>query len=251
MASRPQTGIQPNEPDPTASAIRHAGAHALLWTTTAVALAADLWTKHWAFTSLLPDETRTGLFGLVSYQRSLNDGALFGMGKGLVPLFIIASILAVVFILYFFAGSNRKQRLLHVALACILAGALGNLFDRTFTLADRLVFANENGSTERVLGIIVGGRDAEEIRIGSWPEGSDPRTIPREQLIEPARSLGVVRDFIKIRAVAGRDVWPWVFNVADVLLVVGVALLFVGITLERRTAARTRGVEAAFLGSGP
>ena len=221
------------------SAIRHFRAHALLWTTVALTLAADLWTKRWAFTTLGADESRPGLFGLVSYQRSLNEGALFGLGKGLVPLFIAASVLAVGFILYFFASSRRDQRWLHVALAFILAGALGNMFDRTFMRADRVVVLDgESGQVERVLGLIVGDRAGDPVRIESWPDGGAPRTFDRERLAEPPRSLGIVRDFIKIQPVAGYEVWPWVFNVADALLVVGVGMLFIGFAIERRTAAK-------------
>jgi len=217
------------------SAIRHLWAHLLLWITTGLALAADLWTKHWAFTELRPGKTSPGLFNLVHYERSLNDGALFGMGKGLVPLFVVASILAVVFILYFFASSHRKHHVLHVALAFILAGALGNLFDRACLRADLVVFKDGR----RNLGLILGDPQAAAVRIGSWPEGDDPRTFNRDGFAQPPRSIGVVRDFIKIQPIAGRDVWPWVFNVADALLVVGVGMLLVGFASERRALART------------
>lgn len=220
------------------SAIRYHGAHVTLWTTAILALAADLWSKHWAFSTLSHDESQLGLFGLVTYQRSLNDGALFGMGKGLVPLFIVASILAVVFILYFFACSHRKQRVLHIALGFVLAGALGNMFDRTFMRADRLIFTDETGRAESVLGAIVGDPHADPIQVGAWPDGSCPQTYDRRDLAEPPRSLGVVRDFIKFQPVAGRDIWPWIFNIADALLVVGVGLLFIGFAFERRQMAR-------------
>ena len=218
--------------------MRHLGAHALLWTTAALALGADLWTKHWAFTTLGPEESRPGLFGLVNYQCSLNEGALFGMGKGLVPVFIVASALAVVFILYFFASSRRGQHLLHFALALILAGALGNMYDRTFMRADRIIVNSPRGDPGHVLGVVVGDREGTTIQIGSWPDGSRPRTFEVEQLAEPPRSIGVVRDFIKIQPLAGWDVWRWVFNVADALLVIGVGMLFVGFALERRGAVK-------------
>ncbi|MFH0983252.1 MAG: signal peptidase II [Planctomycetota bacterium] len=221
------------------SAIRYVGAHLLLWTTASLALAADLWTKHWAFTALGRDESRLGWFGLVMYQRSLNDGALFGLGKGLVPLFIVASVLAVGFILYFFACSHYKQRLLHLALAFVLAGALGNMFDRMWLRADRVKLNSETGEPKRLLGVVVGDPSADPIRIGSWPDGADPQPYARKALAELPRSLGIVRDFIKIRVqIAGHDVWPWVFNLADTLLVVGVAMLFIGFAFEHRTVAK-------------
>ncbi|MCK4660564.1 MAG: signal peptidase II [Phycisphaerae bacterium] len=240
MPTTDQKAVQPAgtaEPD---SAIRYLWAHVLLWATAGATLAADLWTKHWAFTELGWDEAREGFFGLVSYQRSLNDGALFGMGQGLVSIFIIASVLAVAFILYFFGCSHRRQRLLHVALAFILAGALGNMFDRTFMSADRLVLTSSYGKGERVLGRFVGDQNGDVIHLGSWPEGSHPQQFDRKCLAEPPRSIGVVRDFIKIELqIAGRDVWPWVFNIADTLLVVGVGMLLITFAFDRRSSAKT------------
>ena len=51
------------------------------------------------------------------------------------------------------------------------------------------------------------------------------------------RRQGVVRDFIKVEPKFGRfELWPWVFNVADALLVAGVALLLLNFWWERREA---------------
>jgi len=37
-----------------------------------------------------------------------------------------------------------------------------------------------------------------------------------------------VRDFLKIVwKIGDRELWPWIFNVADVLLVIGVGLLLI------------------------
>jgi signal peptidase II len=45
---------------------------------------------------------------------------------------------------------------------------------------------------------------------------------------------GHVRDFLKLDLHIGSlDLWPWVFNVADVFLVVGVALLMINIWFEK------------------
>jgi lipoprotein signal peptidase len=219
------------------SSVRSPGAHAVLWIAAAVALIADLWSKHWAFTALAPDDVRFGPWRLLAFQRSLNDGALFGMGKGLVPLFIIASALAVAFILYLFAHSDRRQHLLHAALGLILAGAIGNMYDRTFMRADRLIFQDDAGKPHRVLGVVVSDAADDTITVGSWPDGVHPRSYERERLLEPPRRLGVVRDFIKIQPIGGRDVWPWVFNIADALLVVGVAMLLITFAFSRRRPA--------------
>jgi len=59
-----------------------------------------------------------------------NTGAVFGLGKGGRWVFITVTLAAVGVILFVLVRSRPEQRLLHVALAMILAGALGNLYDR-------------------------------------------------------------------------------------------------------------------------
>jgi signal peptidase II len=94
----------------------------------------DLASKAWIFNRLgMPGENPTWwicpeFFGL---QTSLNKGALFGLGQGQVWLFASLSVGAAVGILYwlFFAGGAR-DRLLTPALGCVMAGILGNLYDR-------------------------------------------------------------------------------------------------------------------------
>jgi len=65
------------------------------------------------------------------FQTSLNEGALFGLGQGMVWLFTALSIAAAAGILYwlFWAGAARDW-LLTIALGCVTAGILGNLYDR-------------------------------------------------------------------------------------------------------------------------
>jgi len=71
--------------------------------------AADLATKSWIFDRLGMPGGRTWWLwqDRIGLQTSLNEGALFGMGQGGVPVFVALSILA-----------------------CILAGILGYLYDR-------------------------------------------------------------------------------------------------------------------------
>jgi len=64
-----------------------------------------------------------------------NPGAAWGFLRNLGasarrPVFITISLLSVVFILYILRRSEPDQHLLHIALALILGGALGNLVDR-------------------------------------------------------------------------------------------------------------------------
>ena len=69
--------------------------------------------------------------GVFGFQTSLNEGALFGLGQGMVPVFAGLSIVAAIGILcwLFFAGGTRDW-LLTIALGLITAGIFGNLYDR-------------------------------------------------------------------------------------------------------------------------
>jgi signal peptidase II len=93
----------------------------------------DLATKHWIFGSLgMPGgQTKWLVPGVFGFQTSLNEGALFGVGQGSVPLLAVLSVAAAVAILYwlFFAGGARSL-LITIALGSITAGILGNLYDR-------------------------------------------------------------------------------------------------------------------------
>lgn len=216
-----------------------------------VGLALDLWTKHWAFTQLdpfaPPDKAFVAIPNLLTFHRSLNPGALFGLGKGLTPVFIVASILALAFVLFLFWHSGRNRRSLHIALGLVLAGALGNLYDRAYMIADVVKFTS-NGKRITIVGEIVSPPGKMPIRLGAWPGGERPREIP--SIADPeVRKQGVVRDFIKMEPhlQLGKhriDLWPWVFNIADALLVVGVALLMLNFWWERREEKRQHAAAA-------
>jgi signal peptidase II len=166
-------------------------------------LAADLLSKHYAFLHVAsepiivdpqgssnlayvpqPPEGRVLLPHVLSLKLTLNDGALFGIGKGKRWFFIIVTLFAVVFILTVFARSDRRMRVLHVALAMVLAGALGNLYDRLQYSAVRDLLYLFPG-VNLPLGM-------------TWPFSGGLRGL-----------------------------YPWIFNIADVSLVIGVCLLMV------------------------
>jgi len=120
---------------------------------TAGGLAGDLLSKHYAFKWLLEDpalrrgvaervaisgglSAREALRGFqrpvgagVKFSLSTNPGIVFGMS---VPrwLIIAASVVTTALVAFFFATSPAEARSVHVALALILGGALGNLYDR-------------------------------------------------------------------------------------------------------------------------
>jgi lipoprotein signal peptidase len=206
----------------------HPASHMRLWIAAAAGLAADLWSKQWAFSQYDPRETVVLIKNLCSLQLSLNPGALFGIGAGMAPVFVGASVLALLFVLYLFANSGVSRWSMHIALGLVLAGALGNLFDRTTQTAYVGYYP-----ARRVIGKLV-AETPETVTVGDYPSGSHPQTYKR-----PTDSLSgmqpVVRDFIKIEArVGGWSLWPWIFNIADALLVVGVGILLINFWRERK-----------------
>lgn len=216
--------------------------HARFWLPAGLLVAVDLFSKSWVFSWLKPDDVMTAVPGWLEVRRSLNDGAVFGSFSGYVSVFVAASIFALLFVIYLFLSSPRDHRVLHVCLGMILAGACGNLFDRIVIQADVVRVRHDGQMRTVMIGVEVGEREAESLRMGPWPEGAlgPVRTFERAA-VELSRQ-GVVRDFLSfvpkfpawVPRVGGREVWPWVFNVADASLVCGVILL-VGTTLfERR-----------------
>ncbi len=148
----------------------------------------DLTTKRFVFSRLGPPGRRTTWWviqDIFGFQTSLNEGALFGMGRGMVSVFAALSIIAAAGILVwlFYAGAARS-RLLTVALGCVTAGIFGNLYDRLGMHGLR------------------------------WEGGN-----PLHQAGDPVYA---VRDWILV--MIGRWPWPN-FNIADSLLVCGAAML--------------------------
>ncbi len=96
----------------------------------------DLATKSWIFNWIgMPDhQLRDDVWlwpRVLSLTTSLNPGALFGLGQGFHALFAALSVAAAILIVYwlFYAGAAR-DRVLTFTLALIMAGILGNLYDR-------------------------------------------------------------------------------------------------------------------------
>ncbi len=195
---------QPGHPLSAAAQEPAAGRTASAWIVFilvfAAGLALDLWSKHAVFNWLIETEPSTGqrqiIPHILRFKLSTNPGIVFGLH--LLPwLVVLASLAAIVVVLYFFITSPRRSSMLHVALGMILAGALGNLYDRLFT----------------------------DVRV----PGS-PFTARHE-----------VRDFIDLSQVH----YKWIFNVADMLLVIGVLLLLLASLVqwrkEQKAARPTQG----------
>ena len=194
---------------PSARAHRHLPAVLVFVVAAVVGLTADLVSKHWAFRSLLSDRdaiaadvqaiqrtyeqagktpppprrvlqelhlSRPVVPG-VKLTLSTNPGVVFGlpMHRGLV---LAATVLVLGVVGWFFVTSGPRQYWLHAALGMVLSGALGNQYDRLFSLVQL--------------------------------PGVEPISYE-------------VRDFIDCSGLY----YPWVYNIADALLVVGVAIILV------------------------
>lgn len=188
-------------------AIRSPGAIALLLAVAVAGATADLASKHYVFQSFLaspelpPQVQRVlehrgdltaeqaihdaqlrpfvqrPLMPGVRLTLSTNPGVVFGLRLPR-PVVAAATLAALGLVAYLFAGTRGRQWPLHLAMGLILAGAVGNLYDRLFSQV----------------------------------------TIPLAGSIR-----NQVRDFID----CSQLYYPWVFNLADVFLVVGVAILIV------------------------
>lgn len=98
-------------------------------------MTADLWAKHAAFAYLGYGPGARVLVVIphvLKFSTTLNGGAVFGIGQGLAVIFILVSLVAMAFVVYVFMSSLRRQWVIHLALGLILAGAMGNLYDRVF-----------------------------------------------------------------------------------------------------------------------
>jgi signal peptidase II len=95
--------------------------------------AADLVTKAWVFAtpSLRAGEVYWLWTGHVGIELSRNLGALFGIGQGKVWLFATLSVAAAIAIpVWLFRFGAARDRWVAFALGCVMAGVLGNLYDR-------------------------------------------------------------------------------------------------------------------------
>ena len=191
------------------------------WLVAAAGLTSDLWSKHWAFERYHQGGHEVILPGVLEFQTMFNKGALFGIGQGQTALFLLASLLALALVFWMFVRSSARRWFLQIALGAILAGALGNMHDRVYVrLHDHRLPSGQLVYLDEV------GREGDTLIMREYPidhQKSKEWRLAAEQVHE----YGFVRDFIKIPTKLWRDqdLWPWVFNIADMLLVGGVAVL--------------------------
>jgi signal peptidase II len=160
----------------------------------------DLATKSWIFTRLgMPGSQPQWVIwrGVFSLTTSLNEGALFGLGQGLTLGFAALSVVAAIAIIaWLFWGRAAHEWAITIALALIMAGIFGNLYDR--------------------LGLpgLVWNWEMQPLRVG--------------------QPVYAVRDWLLFTIPVIHREWP-VFNIADSMLVVGAGLLFVHLWTSHRS----------------
>jgi signal peptidase II len=203
-APRPAATAAPN-------AFRSRAAVARLLLVAALGLGLDLATKVWSFRELrtsqvtyadgtvrVESETYALLPGWLHFHVTANQGTVFGVGQGNRWVFVGVSVLAVGFLLYLFATSAPHQRVYQILVGMLLAGVLGNLYDRLFFGYVRDMIYMLPGKT--------------------WPAWIAD-VLPSSW--EWTRG----------------QIFPWIFNVADTLLCTGVGLMLVySLVMSRRHA---------------
>ncbi len=160
----------------------------------AIGLAADLGLKAWSFHNVAPEPIVLDAEGyipahppVVVIPRVLqlhlvkNEGAVFGIGPDRRMFFIVFTFAALAAAFAVFGRwTNAGATVAHIAIALIIAGGVGNLYDRL-----------QFGFVRDFLHMLPGW----QMPFGwSWPGGNS-------------------------------EVFPWVFNVADVMLLFGMGTL--------------------------
>ncbi|MBU6414572.1 MAG: signal peptidase II [Planctomycetes bacterium] len=185
---------------------RCAKAWRLLIFASIIALVTDLGSKVWAFQAiadrpvivqreqvmaagldleqLIPlHDPVVAIPNLLEFKLVLNPGAVFGMGAGKRWFFVVFTMLAIGFATWMFAVWTRpRDKAAHIAIALVLGGGLGNLYDR-------VIYACVRDFIHPLPGV--------KLPFGwSLPWG-------------------------------GREVWPYVSNLADLWLIIGILILVV------------------------
>ena len=102
----------------------------ILATVLPVVMALDFITKRWALASLAA--RRGELFGLVPLTLAYNKGAAFGihLGEDSRWFFIPVTLLALALLAVLLRQATRGDYLRILSISLVIAGALGNLYDR-------------------------------------------------------------------------------------------------------------------------
>ncbi len=105
-----------------------------------VGAALDLLTKQLVFDYFEPPDGRsvwprevTIIDGFFAYGCTRNPGVIFGVGPNAQKIWLAISVLAIPAILAIFFSVKKPKWILTISLGMILAGTIGNMYDRVFT----------------------------------------------------------------------------------------------------------------------
>jgi signal peptidase II len=119
---------------------------------------------------------------LLNFTLVLNPGAVFGIGAGKRWFFVAFTVGALGLAVWMFGAWTRaRDRWAHIAIALLLAGGLGNLYDRL-------------------------------------------RYACVRDFIHPLPGVDLPFGW-RVPITGGREVWPYVSNVADLWLLIGIGML--------------------------
>lgn len=95
-----------------------------------IGVAFDIATKWMVFSKINEIDNIPLIPGLINILQSKNTGVVFGMFPDKNNVFIIFSIIAIVLIIGIYVKSDKSPFVSNLALSLVLAGAIGNLWDR-------------------------------------------------------------------------------------------------------------------------
>jgi signal peptidase II len=103
----------------------------IFWAVAAVMAGVDLWTKHLIFQHLphFNSEPIVIVEGFLRIVHSENRGGVFGLAQG-SAMWLIFGIIAGALVIWFAHRKENKAVVLQIALGLVMAGAIGNVFDR-------------------------------------------------------------------------------------------------------------------------
>lgn len=104
--------------------------HILPAITVAVALGADIYTKHLALANLGYYNTVEFFGGFLRFDLTFNQGGVFGILQGYKTFFLVVSVAVLLLMIGYYFYEKAMPRLFRVAMGLIIAGALGNIIDR-------------------------------------------------------------------------------------------------------------------------
>ena len=106
--------------------------HLLFWSVAVLGTLADQATKALVDARFSEGAEAAVVPGLLGVRRHSNPGALAGLAGGHPTLLIFISFAAMGVILWLFLSAKPQRRLTDLALAMMMAGAVGNVIDRLF-----------------------------------------------------------------------------------------------------------------------